>query len=121
MQPAQDMHMQMFQTFLNTIGAGVPQQKFPKAIMPEHCEKCVDMTRIYDLYYTKDVSLEYVISFMRSMPFIEYAEPNYIHELLYIPNDPEVPSMYHLNTYIYDAWVYIRVTQILLLLWLMPV
>lgn len=105
MQPAQDMHMQMFQTFLNTIGAGVPQQKFPKAIMPENCEKCVDMTRIYDLYYTKDVSLEYVISFMRSMPFIEYAEPNYIHELLYIPNDPEVPSMYHLNTcYIYDAW-----------------
>lgn len=101
-----DQHYtQSFETFMNSIGAQVPQQKFPKAKMPENCDKCVDLTRVYDFYYTKDFPLEKVVAFIRSMPFIEYAEPNYIHELLYIPNDTEVPSLYHLSTcYVYDAW-----------------
>ncbi len=103
--PANNEYSQAFQAFMQAIGAQVPQQKFPHAKMPQNCDSCVDITHIYDFYYTQDYPLEKVIAYLRSMPFIEYAEPNYIHELLYVPNDPEVPFLYHLNTcYVYDAW-----------------
>ena len=93
-------------TFLNSIGA-VERQKFPVAKMPENCAQCVDIRQIYEFHYTADVPMEYVLAKLNGMACIEYAEPSYVGELLYTPDDPEYTNgnLWHLNTCkVLDAW-----------------
>ena len=93
-------------TFLNSIGA-VERQKFPVAKMPENCTQCVDIRQIYEFHYTADVPMEYVLAKLNGMACIEYAEPSYVGELLYTPDDPEYTNgnLWHLNTCkVLDAW-----------------
>lgn len=93
-------------TFLNAIGAE-ERQKYPVAKMPENCAQCVDIRQIYEFRYTADVPMEYVLAKLNGMPCIEYAEPSYVGELLYTPDDPEYTNgnLWHLNTCkVLDAW-----------------
>ncbi len=93
--------------YLAQIGATTPQQKFPKSITPKNCENCVDISQIYECSYTGDIPFEKVLATLNHMNTIEYAEPSYIGELLYTPNDPEYTNgnLWHLNVCkVLDAW-----------------
>ncbi|MCQ2958657.1 MAG: S8 family serine peptidase [Bacteroidales bacterium] len=93
--------------FLKKIGATKPQQKFPIVKIPENCEKCTDISKIYEFYYTSNEPLEDILLSLNNMDCIEYAEPSYVAELLYTPNDTEFSNgnLWHLSTCkILDAW-----------------
>lgn len=95
----------IMQSYMHSIGATIPEQKFPITKMPENCNNCVDISKIYSFTYTADVPIAKVLSFLRSMPNLEYAEPNYIEQLLFIPDDTETPGQWHMNNCeVYNAW-----------------
>jgi len=98
-------YSKIMQSYMHSIGATIPEQKFTKSKMPENCDKCVDISKIYSFTYTADVPIAKVLSFLRSMPTLEYAEPNYIEHELFVPDDTETPGQWHMNTCeIYNAW-----------------
>lgn len=106
-QPTIEKDKETVTTYLLSIGAKNIQQKFPKTIMPENCPQCVDISQIYQCTYDGTIPLEKVISNLNKMDGIEYAEPSYIGELLFTPNDTEYTNgnLWHLNTCkILDAW-----------------
>ena len=46
------------------------------------------LLRIYKITFKQDVNIEEALKAYNSNPDIEYAEPDYLHELHYLPNDP---------------------------------
>lgn len=46
------------------------------------------LLRIYKITFKQDVNIEEALKAYSSNPDIEYAEPDYLHELHYLPNDP---------------------------------
>lgn len=102
-----EANKQQANLYLAQIGATTPKQKFPKSITSNNNENCVDISQIYECYYTGDVPFEKVLATLNRMKSIEYAEPSYIGELLYIPNDTEYNNgnLWHLNVCkVLDAW-----------------
>lgn len=94
-----------FDFFLQAIDATPLRQKHPDATFDSNCEKCTDLSLVYDFTYSADYPLEKVIEFLTSVPEIEYAVPNYIHDFLFVPNDSELSSQYYLNTCgVFNAW-----------------
>ena len=95
-------------SFLQSIDASTPTQKFPQSKQPKDCENCVDISQIHSFTYSADVSLEKVISQLNKFECIAYAEPSYLGELLgIVPNDTEYEkgNLWHLNTCkVLDAW-----------------
>lgn len=92
--------------YLMSIGAKNHQQKFtnPKSA---NCENCVDLNQIYEFQYSADVPISEVLAKLNGMQEIEYAEPSYIGELLFTPNDTEYENgnLWILNTCkVLDAW-----------------
>lgn len=64
-----------------------------------------DLSRIYTIRTAPDISIEGAINRLYASGVVEYAEPWYIPELLYEPNDPFIESQYYLATIqAYDAW-----------------
>lgn len=86
------------------------QKKFPLKKAPTHQKnklgyKSTDLSLIYELTYTADISIEQAINLIYGSTVIEYAEPHYIPKLLYIPNDPLIPSQYQLlRIKAFEAW-----------------
>ncbi len=102
-----DVHQQDFEVYLRSIQANNFKQQFPQSKMPANCENCVDISSIYSFTYSADVPMEKVLSTLNAMSNVEYAEPSYIAELLFEPNDTEYPkgNLWHLNTCkVLDAW-----------------
>lgn len=81
-----------------------PQIKKPDA----NCRNCVDLTRVYRLTYDpQKISLTRIISLLRRLSFIEYAEPLYVDEFLSVPNDTYVVSnaQWFMETMrLFEAW-----------------
>ncbi|MCL2328779.1 MAG: S8 family serine peptidase [Bacteroidetes bacterium] len=82
-----------------------PQVKKPGA----DCHNCVDLTRVYRLTYDpQKISLTRMISLLRRLSFIEYAEPLYVDEFLaFVPNDTYVTanSQWFMETIqLFEAW-----------------
>lgn len=107
--PAQESQSKVeLLSYLHTIGATTPIQKFPYSKMPKHCDNCVDISQIHSFTYSSNVSLEKVISQLSKFDCIAYAEPSYISEFLgVVPNDTEFEkgNLWHLNTCkVLDAW-----------------
>lgn len=82
------------------------RQKFPNSITPRSGSKReTDISTIFSVYFDDNSLLEEVIQELIALPQIEYAQLNYIPELLYEPNDPLISSQWHLNNIkAYDAW-----------------
>ncbi|MDA3882675.1 MAG: S8 family serine peptidase [Bacteroidales bacterium] len=94
-----------FADVLLKIEASTPEQKFPNAYMPESCDECVDLSLIYECEYTADIPIEQVLALFRNLPEIAYAEPLYLEQELYVPNDPKMSLQWIMNTCkIYQAW-----------------
>ncbi len=94
-----------FADVLLKIEASTPEQKFPNAYLPDSCDECVDLSLIYECEYTADIPIEQVLALFRNLPEIAYAEPLYLEQELYVPNDPEMSLQWIMNTCkIYQAW-----------------
>ena len=65
--------------------------------------------RMYVVTLADPAMLQTAIDSFNSDPLIEFAEPDYIHFLDYVPNDPMISGWYHLNNIeAYLAWDFIR-------------
>ena len=94
-------------SYLRSIGATPPVQKFPTSVFPADCENCVDISKIYTCNIPNTVDLEQVMTKLNGMKGVEYAEPSYVSELFLTPNDSEYANgnLWHLqNCNVLNAW-----------------
>ncbi len=65
----------------------------------------VDLSRIYKINYSPAYDPHSIADILMNTGTVEYAEPYYIPDLLYIPNDPFNNNQYYLNLIkAYEAW-----------------
>lgn len=95
----------LFESILQQIQAEKPRQLFPVFVMPDSCENCVDISRIYECYYSANIPISQALAMFRNCAGIEYAEPVYLEQELFVPDDPEMAQQWHMNSCkIYQAW-----------------
>ena len=98
------------QRVFNTVGAEDIKKEFPNQKAPDKKQNelgipLADLSLIYRLTYAGKEKVRDVASFLMGTGLFEYAEPFFLHQVLYNPNDPEIGSQYHLNTIqAYQAW-----------------
>jgi serine protease len=90
------------------------QKMIPAASMPQGRKGVlgkdyVDLSTIYILTYGGDKSVEEVVRLLKKTGLVEYAEPEYIEKLFFIPNDPEAQPGSGKETVLqmvraYEAW-----------------
>lgn len=83
-------------------------------IQPEHKRKfCSGIERLHTVKYSSSFSIEEIIDLLMRTGYVEYAEPVYVEEVLYIPNDPKAQpyinqndtSLFYLSRIkAYEAW-----------------
>ncbi len=95
---------------LDYIRASSTEKMFPHAVVPSsekniHGKKYVDLSLIYKIKYSGDVPVEKAIHLLRSTGIVEYAEPDYVNQFCYTPNDTAVGIEYHLSIInAFSAW-----------------
>ena len=99
---ANKINNDMLNKLLNYYGNGSLHKLFPQKQQPlkqfdEHGDKLVDLSLIYEFLYTSDNKIEEVINSIISSGMVTYAQPHYIPQLLYTPNDPFIASQYYLR------------------------
>ncbi len=105
-----EIQLERFQDFLKETGARDVKKMFPSHTPPAQKTHSsglnyVDLSRIYYLTIPEDESLETAINRLYFTGLVEYAQPWYIPQLLYEPNDPFIGSQYYLNNIrAFDAW-----------------
>lgn len=98
------------QKLLTSIGVESISKQHPnhKAPVKTHNEmgiKLADLSLIYKFKYTSTEDPKVVGSKMMTSGFFEYAEPFFLHQVLFNPDDPEIVSQYHFtNIKAYAAW-----------------
>ncbi|MCC6252765.1 MAG: S8 family peptidase [Bacteroidia bacterium] len=86
----------------NAIGVIQLQRKFPLHQKPAQTHDrlgraLVDISLIYELKLNGQPDLRKCINSLMQSGCLEYAEPKYVQELMYTPNDPSVSTQYYLN------------------------
>ncbi len=95
---------------LNNIGAFSVRKKFPLHKVPTETfnrfgEKLIDISLIYEIKINGSVALDKAISNLLSTGKLEYAQPHYIQQVFYSPNDPSTALQYYLDKInAYEAW-----------------
>src|SRR3990172_10555916 len=85
-------------------------KKFPTHILSSQFKdsggnELVDLSLIYEFWYSADMSIEKVINALYSLGIVEYAQPHSLANPLYIPNDPLLSDQYYLtNIRAFDGW-----------------
>ena len=98
------------QALFNTLGlkswkATFPHRQTPRTEFYFTGERIPDMTLIYKLQYEADVDLQEAARLAINSGLFEYAEPKYIRETTYVPNDPSITNQYALDSIqAYQAW-----------------
>jgi serine protease len=65
----------------------------------------IDISRYVQLTYDPAVPVEIVIQKLYETGLVDLAEPEYIHTLTYMPNDPRIRNQYYLDIIrAYEAW-----------------
>jgi len=96
--------------YLGSVNAVNVHQKFPEepslaGNSKGFVIKQIDLSLIYEIKYSSDVSLEKAINDLYATGLVQYAVPLYIPHLLYIPNDPAAPSQWPLsNVSAFAGW-----------------
>ena len=99
-----------FNNFLKEIEVISIKKKFknlekPKSKSDRYGFKMADLSLIYEFEYASSVSLEKVINYLYSLNIIEYAQPHYVYQISYTPNDPSIGAQNHLSIInAYSAW-----------------
>ncbi|MBO9701090.1 MAG: S8 family serine peptidase [Sporocytophaga sp.] len=83
-------------------------------IQPAHKRKfCSGIERLHTIKYSSNSTIEEIIELLMKTGYVEYAEPVFVEELLYIPNDPKAQpyttqndtSQFYLSRIkAYEAW-----------------
>ena len=90
---------------IKSVSQAFPNIKPPKKKYDKFGHKLVDLSKIYRIELKSTGNEIKVANKLSSLPEIEYAEPYYLPEPLYTPNDPKVPSQYNLTKlFAFDAW-----------------
>jgi serine protease len=67
--------------------------------------KLADISLIYQLKYNASIGIEKAINILLQEESIEFAEPDYVVRLCYLPNDTLIPSQYQLvNIRAFQGW-----------------
>lgn len=99
-----------FEKAIGSLGTVKYSKKFPQHLPPstpknERGEELVDLSLIYELQFTGDVSLEKGINSLLATGLFLYAEPKFIPTTQYTPNDPGTGLQYFLQKInAYAAW-----------------
>ncbi len=107
---ASEVRVGAFLQAMGKISATTLVKKFPHFKMPSQSEiksnrKPVDMSLVYEIQFSPVVNIESAINSVIQSGVVLYAEPLYVHQLDYTPNDPQVGSQYHINKInAYNAW-----------------
>jgi serine protease len=77
------------------------RRAFPQAQPPtERCnaigQPMVDLSLTYELFFDPSLDVFEAANLLMRTGLFEYVEPHYVQQPLYTPNDPFVPSQYHL-------------------------
>lgn len=65
----------------------------------------IDLSLIYQLSYSSSISIKQAIHQLMATKLLEYAEPYYLPQLTYTPNDPQLSQQYYLGLInAYNAW-----------------
>ncbi len=98
--------MEQFNALLFSINAQ-SERMFPQLTAPKKdCRNCIDFTQVYRLTYDpRKITLTRLITLLRCLSFIEYAEPLYVEELMALPNDELLNYQWYMNPVkLYEAW-----------------
>ncbi|MDD4149543.1 MAG: S8 family serine peptidase [Bacteroidales bacterium] len=89
---------------VNDISQMFPNSMAPKTKFNSYGQKMSDITTIYQI--NVGVSVEYAIKMFSNNKLVEYAEPLYNVELLYVPDDPlnQTDQYWLTNIMAYQAW-----------------
>ncbi len=86
-----------------------PRHEYSSSSVNKQGKAPVDLSLIYTLNFPSSVSYEKAIRMLESTNMLEYAEPSYIHQMDYTPNDPDLASQYFLGKIsAYTAWDVIK-------------
>ncbi len=100
----------MFQAVFSETGGIKVEKMFPLHKQPvekynQYGDELVDLSLIYVVAFSPDISLSLASHLYLTTGIFEYVEPYVIPELLYTPNDPLIGNQYYLNNIkAYDAW-----------------
>lgn len=78
--------------------AKFPHRKAPRNSTYFTGERIPDMTLIYQFQYQLDISLEEATRLAMQTGLFEYAEPKYIREVVFTPNDPRLNQQYYIDS-----------------------
>ncbi len=101
-----------FNLLATAIGATNIHKKFPLDKAPERPFNSIgqayaDLSLVYELNYTSNLTLDKAISKLLLSSILVYAEPHYVPAVTYSPNDPlaNATNQYHLlNINAFNAW-----------------
>ncbi len=95
---------------LQSSNAETTTKEFPNHFAPK-IEKNIngiplaDISLIYKMVYSGNQKVRDVAAKLMSTGYFEYAEPFFLHELQFNPDDPEIGSQHHItNINAYQAW-----------------
>ncbi len=93
-----------FQQLYSKIGVIELKKVFPNK-QKEQRDGWIDLSLIYQLKYNSNYSENKVVSFLRKLNCINYAELYYLPKLCYTPNDTVLPNQWHLPIIdAFNAW-----------------
>lgn len=98
------------QRLFNELGKTKFFARFPHRAMPKSAfhftgERIPDMTLIYQMHYSREVSEAEAARVAMNSGLFEYAEPKYIRRTTFVPNDPRINQQYYLDSIqVFQAW-----------------
>lgn len=86
---------------LNELNAGL-NKMFTDAVKPiqdfsADGEKMSDLSLIYIVKYSSSKTIEEAVNLIYNSGEVEYAQPKYIQQVSFTPNDPSIGSQYYIN------------------------
>ena len=99
---AQNNHISanQFNDVLSQLGITTLKKNFPSVKQPskkfnESGEGLADLTLIYELHYTAEISIYTAAALLQKTGLFEYIQPRFISKPMAVPNDPLVAQQYH--------------------------
>jgi serine protease len=106
------IHVPQLRPALERIGATEVERAFPHVSAPSETHDrfgvpMVDLTRTYRIVFPDSIDVVSAINTLLASDVFEYAEPAYVYQPSYVPNDPDIAAQYYLPLIqAFDAWDY---------------
>jgi len=95
-----NINANQFNDVLSQLGNTTLKKNFPSAKQPskkfnESGVALADLTLIYELHYTAEISIYTAAALLQKTSLFEYIQPRFISKPMAVPNDPLVAQQYH--------------------------